>query len=71
VLHTCHAYPCPQQAQIVKTDLAAIGLNVQVNAPLIACGNLATHDFFSGQTGCQTFGTYGMDLAALRIRHTG
>ncbi|HTU30694.1 MAG TPA: ABC transporter substrate-binding protein [Solirubrobacteraceae bacterium] len=30
VLDTCDAYPCPQQAQIVKTDLARIGLRVQV-----------------------------------------
>lgn len=31
VLYTCDAYPCPEQAQIVKTDLAAIGLRVQVD----------------------------------------
>jgi peptide/nickel transport system substrate-binding protein len=31
ILDTCDAYPCPQQAQIVKTDLARIGLDVQVN----------------------------------------
>ena len=30
VLYTCDAYPCPQQAQIVKTDLARIGLRVQI-----------------------------------------
>jgi YVTN family beta-propeller protein len=30
VLYTCEAYPCPEQAQIVKTDLAAIGLRVHV-----------------------------------------
>ena len=30
VLYTCDEFPCPQQAQIVKTDLAAIGLRVQV-----------------------------------------
>ncbi len=30
VLYTCDYSPCPQQAQIVKTDLAAIGLHVRV-----------------------------------------
>jgi ABC-type transport system substrate-binding protein len=153
VLYTCDLTTCEQQAQIVKTDLAAIGLQVQVktfpgdklfarmanpgepydlayplgwlpnyldpaamlteltednslaptfddpayrqrlaaaaqlsgpqryltfgqldldlarnSAPLIAFGNLASGDFFSPRTGCQTFGPYGMDLAALCIR---
>jgi YVTN family beta-propeller protein len=31
VLYTCNVSPCPEQAQIVKTDLAAIGLRVEVN----------------------------------------
>jgi YVTN family beta-propeller protein len=30
VLYTCDAFPCPEQAQIVATDLAAIGLRVQI-----------------------------------------
>ena len=30
VLYTCDSSPCPEQAQIVKTDLAAIGLHVQI-----------------------------------------
>ncbi len=30
VLDTCDVYPCPQQAQIVKTDLAKIDLRVQI-----------------------------------------
>ena len=30
VLYTCDYAPCPQQAQIVKTDLAKIGLHVKV-----------------------------------------
>jgi peptide/nickel transport system substrate-binding protein len=30
VLYTCNFSPCPEQAQIVKTDLAAIGLRVQI-----------------------------------------
>ena len=30
VLYTCNVSPCPEQAQIVKTDLAAIGLQVQI-----------------------------------------
>ena len=35
VLYTCDAFPCPEQAQIVKTDLAAIGLQVQINEPSV------------------------------------
>jgi YVTN family beta-propeller protein len=152
VLYTCDVPPCDQQAQIVKTDLAAIGLHVVIKAfqfstlvtriarrgerfdlayagwlpdypdpaamltslledsshaptfddpayqrrlaaaarlsgparylayakldadltrdaaPLIAYGNLSDHDFFSARIGCQTFGFYGIDLAALCIR---
>ena len=30
VLYTCNAFPCPEQAQIVKNNLAAIGLRVEV-----------------------------------------
>ena len=153
VLYTCEDPTCAQQAQIVKTDLAAIGLEVKVKefpiqtlqtvtarpgepfdlasggwapdypdpsailngllenssiyptfddptyrrqladtaqlsgperylaygkldvnlalnaAPLVAFGNPASHDFFSARIGCQTYGFYGMDLAALCIRH--
>jgi YVTN family beta-propeller protein len=152
VLYTCDAYPCPQQAQIVKTDLARIGLRVQITelpsatlfarqeipsapfdlawdgwvpdyldpqamlsdlledssveptfddpvyrrklaraarlsgperylaygkldldlarnaAPLAAFGNLTSNDFFSARIGCQIYGIYGMDLAALCLR---
>jgi ABC-type transport system substrate-binding protein len=32
VLYTCNVSPCPEQAQIVKTDLAAIGLRAEVKA---------------------------------------
>jgi ABC-type transport system substrate-binding protein len=154
VLYTCDAYPCQEQAQIIKTDLAAIGLQVQIKtfpssklytrettpgepfdlawqgwipdypdpqamltplledstigptfddpgyqrklaaaarlsgprryltygeldldlarnaAPLAAFGDQPSDDFFSARIGCQTFGTYGMDLAALCIRHS-
>ena len=152
VLITCNAYPCPQQAQIVKTDLAKIGLQVRIKrlpsaklfaqeetpgapfdlawngwipdypdpeamlneilsssfgptfkdpayqrklakaarlsgperyitygkldldlarnaAPLAAFDNLTNNDFFSARIGCQTDGIYGMDLAALCLRH--
>ena len=31
ILDTCDVFPCPQQAQIVKTDLARIGLRVQIS----------------------------------------
>lgn len=37
-------------------------------APLAAFGNGSSHDFFSARIGCQHFGTYGMDLAALCLR---
>jgi len=151
-LYTCNASPCPQQAQVVKTDLAAIGLQVQITelsserlleaeaqpnapfdlawygwepdyldpsamlnplladsasappfldpayqrrlaaadklsgperyltygtldldlarnaAPLAAYDNLSSRDFFSARIGCQTYGVYGMDLAALCLR---
>ena len=30
ILYTCNYSPCPEQAQTVKTDLAAIGLHVQI-----------------------------------------
>ncbi len=154
VLYTCNVSPCPEQAEIVKTDLAAIGLQVQIKtfpsdtlfarearpgepfdlawegwiadyadpsamlnsiledrsvdptfddptykrqlaaaarlsgpnryltygqldldlarnaAPLAAFGNLPTNDFFSARISCQTFGVYGMDLAALCVKHT-
>jgi ABC-type transport system substrate-binding protein len=30
VLYTCNGPPCPEQARIVKTDLAAIGLGVRI-----------------------------------------
>jgi YVTN family beta-propeller protein len=152
VLYTCDSSPCPEQAQIVKTDLAAIGLQVHIKtvpydtyyttldkpghpfdlawdgwlpdyidpaamlnslladssngptfddpayrrrlaaasrlsgperyltygrldlelardaAPLAAFDNLSNDDFFSARIGCQTYGIYGMDLAALCIR---
>ena len=153
VLYTCDAYPCPQQAQIVKTDLAKIGLRVRITslpfakmfaqeatpgapfdlawdgwipdypdpeamlteiledssdgptfkdpayqrklaraarlsgperyltygkldldlarnaAPLAAFDNLTDNAFFSARIGCQTYGIYGIDLAALCLRH--
>jgi peptide/nickel transport system substrate-binding protein len=153
VLITCDAYPCPQQAQIVKTDLAKVDLQVRITslpfakmfaqegtpgapfdlawdgwipdypdpeamlnsiledssdgptfkdpayqrklaaaarlsgperyltygkldldlarnaAPLAAFDNLTSNDFFSARIGCQTYGIYGMDLAALCLRH--
>jgi YVTN family beta-propeller protein len=152
VLYTCNLSPCDEQAQIVKNDLAAIGLHVEIKtfpaatliartsrrgepfdlawngwvldypdpaallnevldnssafptlddptyqrrlahtaaltgperylaygkldidlarnaAPLIAIGNPSSHDFFSARIGCQTYGIYGIDLAALCIK---
>jgi peptide/nickel transport system substrate-binding protein len=155
LLYTCDISPCPEQAQIVTTDLAAIGIRVQIKkltlgalfsgflnphppfdlawdgwitdfpdpygmlnvlledgaiieptfndptyqrrlaaaarlsgpnryltygkldldlarnaAPLVAFGNLSSHDFFSARIGCQIYNAYlGMDLAALCLRH--
>lgn len=152
VLYTCNAAPCDSQAQIIKTDLAAIGIHVETKtypdqtvftklstpgepydlawvgwyadypdpdailnllletgqflppfgdavyrarlaaaaqlsgpkryltyaslnidlartaAPWVAFGNADSHDCFSARIGCQTFGVYGIDLAALCIR---
>jgi YVTN family beta-propeller protein len=39
-------------------------------APLIAYGNAANPDFFSARIGCQRYGVYGIDLAALCIKAT-
>jgi ABC-type oligopeptide transport system substrate-binding subunit len=39
-------------------------------APLAAFGNLPNYDFFSARIGCQTYGIYGVDLAALCVKHT-
>jgi YVTN family beta-propeller protein len=153
VLYTCAGSPCAEQAQIVKTDLGAIGLRVVVKAfqgptlftklvtpgepfdiahagwtadypdpqgilnpllensnngprltdapfparlaaaarltgprryltyarldadlvrnaaPLVAYGNPPLHELFSARMGCQVYGFYGIDLAALCIRH--
>jgi YVTN family beta-propeller protein len=38
-------------------------------APLVAFGNASSHDLFSARIGCQTYGVYGIDLAALCIKH--
>ncbi|HTX32329.1 MAG TPA: ABC transporter substrate-binding protein [Solirubrobacteraceae bacterium] len=47
----------------------ALDLDLARNAaPLAAYGNLSSHDFFSARIGCQAFGIYGMDLAALCTR---
>jgi YVTN family beta-propeller protein len=37
-------------------------------APLVVFGNVGGHDFFSARIGCQTYGVFGLDLAALCIR---
>ncbi|MGN6167053.1 MAG: ABC transporter substrate-binding protein, partial [Solirubrobacteraceae bacterium] len=47
----------------------ALDLDLARNAaPLAAFANPASNDFFSTRIGCQTFGVYGMDLAALCIK---
>jgi hypothetical protein len=38
-------------------------------APLAAFDNLTDNAFFSARIGCQIYGVYGMDLAALCLRH--
>jgi ABC-type oligopeptide transport system substrate-binding subunit len=37
-------------------------------APLIAFGNASSTDFFSARIGCQAYGPYGVDFAALCIK---
>ena len=152
VLYTCDVTPCAQQAQIIKADLRAIGIEVQIKAfqtdtlfakyvtpgepfdigyvafsadypdpdnflnlllesgtviptlqdpvvrrklaaaarlsgpqryltygqldldiardaaPWIAYATPRLHEFFAARVGCQTYGVYGLDLAALCIR---
>ncbi len=154
VLYTCNAAPCDQQAQIIKTDLAPIGIRVEVKtfkdstlytktvtpgepfdiawvgwlpdypdpaamlnvllegdtiiptfnspayrarlaaaarlsgaeryltyarldadlarnaAPLVAFGKLSSPELFSARMGCQMYGVYDIDLAALCIKKT-
>jgi ABC-type transport system substrate-binding protein len=154
-LGTCQAYPCGDQADIVRRDLQAIGLHVRINAlpsgslfeeergrrvpfdmawegwipdyldpdamlgqlvgssdvvpslrsphwrarlaavsqlsgprrdlayarldselahtavPLIAFGNVFDNAFFSARMGCEQFGPYGVDLAAMCVREAG
>ena len=40
-------------------------------APLVVFSNPGRSDFFSGRIGCQTYGLYGLDLAALCLRPRG
>ena len=152
VFYACQESPCAQQAQIMKTDLAAIGIKVVVKtfpddilgakllnpgepfditsngwlpdyldpdqflnsllesgatlptfddrvyrarldaaarlagprrylayakldedvtrnaAPLVAFGNLSTHELFSSRIGCVVHGAYGVDLGALCVK---
>ena len=47
-----------------------LDLDLARNAsPLIAYANSGLPDFFSKRIGCQTYGVYGVDLAALCIKH--
>ena len=39
------------------------------SAPLVAFGNASSHDLFSARIGCQVYALYGIDLAALCIKH--
>jgi oligopeptide transport system substrate-binding protein len=43
---------------------------VQLQSPLVALYTLNSRDFFSARIGCQTFTTYGMDIAGLCVRPT-
>jgi YVTN family beta-propeller protein len=38
-------------------------------APIVVWGNPSSQDLFSARMGCQVYGPYGVDLAALCIRH--
>jgi YVTN family beta-propeller protein len=52
-------------------DLAYARLDAQLAreaVPLVAFGNVSDHDFFSARMGCEEFGPYGVDLAALCVR---
>ena len=153
ILYTCDQRSCEEQAQIIKTDLAAIGLRIEVkrfpiptlyaklatpgepfdigavswllnypdpdamlnyflesrqvippladpgvaarlstaaqlsgpdryltyarldaelartSAPLVAYGSSSAHELFSARIGCQSFGAYGTDIAALCVRN--
>ena len=54
-----------------QRDLAFGKLDLDLarnGAPLVAIGYFVSHDFFSARTRCQTYGFYGVDLAALCLR---
>ena len=61
------------QAHRTARYLAYGKLDVDTNrnsAPLVPIGNPLSQDFFSARIGCQVYQpVYGMDLAALCIRH--
>jgi peptide/nickel transport system substrate-binding protein len=40
-------------------------------APLVAYGVAASHDLFSARMGCEHYGVYGYDIAALCVRRRG
>jgi hypothetical protein len=46
-------------------------LTRQLDSMRLAFDNLSSRDFFSARIGCQTFGVYGIDLAALCLRRSG
>jgi hypothetical protein len=48
---------------------ARLGADLARNAaPLVALGKLFRPELFSARMGCQTYGVYGVDLAALCIK---
>jgi ABC-type transport system substrate-binding protein len=59
VLYTCNISPCPEQAQIVKADLAAIGLQVQIKA--FALSSLFTRLATPGEPFDLVLGLYRAD----------
>ena len=41
----------------------------RTSAPLVAYGSSSAHELFSARIGCQSFGAYGTDIAALCVRN--
>jgi YVTN family beta-propeller protein len=54
-------------ARYLTYDALAVDLERNA-APWVAFANSSDHSFFSARIGCQIYGDYGMDLAALCIR---
>ena len=65
--HAAHPTTLYQSADELSYGKLALDL-ARSAVPFVVYSNGSTHDFFSARTGCQTYGFYGLDLAALCIR---